>query len=680
MHQKQLYLSNSISNLNLSVRGKNCFKGAGIVCISELLMYSESEVLCIPNFDRETLDELKRELKKHGFQLRRELKKHGFHFRTDEPTGYVKLSRNQYTKLLLKVDELLLPIRPSRVLKNMDIKYVGDLVQLNEAALMKQRNLGRKSLSKIKEKLNYLNLNLGLKIESWPPINLHETIKGFRKELTYYRKNKALSVIKIINSDIQYLEDELEVYFSQFASNNRDWEIIRKLFGFDGNGNKTLDKVGSEFEMTRERVRQICKKFENRLDKIPQKNLVPLKISNKVHNLVLDRLPIFANKVESEIEKYGLTKKRFRLEGLITVNDLRNRKSNFTISTFQQRRFVILQDDIKIPNLILFTARKTIEHWGVATVADIATQVSNNINKDIDEIFISEILSCIKDFSWLDNDKSWFWLKEKPSRSRLRNLIKKVLSVSDLIEISELRAGVGRYYRMEGFSPPKRVLLELCKQLSWCIVQGNIVKTNTSTNWEEVLDRSSTEWGLAAILKEYGPVLSRIELQKKCKDIGMSKPAFFQALAYSPIINKYATGVYGLRGSKILPGTIESIIPKRNSEKVLKDYGWTKDYKIWIAYKISAGMLETGIFHIPSAMREFIQGHFDLITADSVHICNFKIDKNSGWSLSAFFKRRGGEVGDYMIFKFDIKKRQTKAYLGDIDLLDEFRNEEDVIF
>jgi hypothetical protein len=370
----------------------------------------------------------------------------------------------------------------------------------------------------------------------------------------------------------------------------------------------------------------------------------------------------------------GIAKSPFRIEGLQSVNDLLNRKTKFAISTFQRNRFVTTPAALKIPKNLLSIARRTVEHWGVATVADILAQLSNETGIDVDENFISIVLSCVKDFSWLDNDKSWFWFKEKPSRSRLRNLIRKVLCVSEKIEISELKTGVGRYHRMEGFSPPKNVLLELCKQLPWCEVDGNFVTASPRLSWEETLDRSTTEWGMAAVLKEYGPVLSRLDFQKKCEEIGMSSPAFFQGLSYSPIITKYAPGVYGLRGSKIYPGTIESIAAKRTPKRVIADYGYTEDFKIWIAYEISSSMIETGVFSIPSAMSNFIQEQFDLVTPDCSHICCVKVNKFNGWDIKPLFKRRGGEAGDFMVLKFDVQKRQIQAYFGDSDLIDEFQS------
>jgi hypothetical protein len=89
-------------------------------------------------------------------------------------------------------------------------------------------------------------------------------------------------------------------------------------------------------------------------------------------------------------------------------------------------------------------------------------------------------------------------------------------------------------------------------------------------------------------------------------------------------------------------------------------------------------MLETGIFPVPGAMSNFLQEEFELLTPDCSHICRIKIKKYSGWSLARFFERRGGDVGDYMVLKFNVHQRQIQAYLGDSDLVDEFQSDQNL--
>jgi DNA-directed RNA polymerase subunit alpha len=71
--------------------------------------------------------------------------------------------------LFRSVDDLELSVRSANCLKNANIRYIGELVSKTEAEMLKTKNFGRKSLNEIKEILSEMGLNLGMKIDGWPP-------------------------------------------------------------------------------------------------------------------------------------------------------------------------------------------------------------------------------------------------------------------------------------------------------------------------------------------------------------------------------------------------------------------------------------------------------------------------------------------------------------------------------
>ena len=74
--------------------------------------------------------------------------------------------------LLRPVDELELTVRSANCLKAESIMYIGDLVQRAEVELLRTPNLGKKSLTEIKEVLEGHGLGLGMTLENWPPARL----------------------------------------------------------------------------------------------------------------------------------------------------------------------------------------------------------------------------------------------------------------------------------------------------------------------------------------------------------------------------------------------------------------------------------------------------------------------------------------------------------------------------
>ncbi len=76
--------------------------------------------------------------------------------------------------LLRPVDDLELTVRSANCLKAESIYYIGDLIQRTEVELLKTPNLGKKSLTEIKDVLASHGLSLGMRLENWPPPGLYD--------------------------------------------------------------------------------------------------------------------------------------------------------------------------------------------------------------------------------------------------------------------------------------------------------------------------------------------------------------------------------------------------------------------------------------------------------------------------------------------------------------------------
>lgn len=80
--------------------------------------------------------------------------------------------------LLRPVDDLELTVRSANCLKTENIFYIGDLIQRTEVELLKTPNLGKKSLTEIKDVLATRGLALGMKLENWPPAKIASEIEA----------------------------------------------------------------------------------------------------------------------------------------------------------------------------------------------------------------------------------------------------------------------------------------------------------------------------------------------------------------------------------------------------------------------------------------------------------------------------------------------------------------------
>jgi len=80
--------------------------------------------------------------------------------------------------LMRPIDDLELTVRSANCLKAENIYYIGDLILRTEVELLKTPNLGKKSLTEIKEVLGQRGLSLGMRLENWPPAGLQQGMLG----------------------------------------------------------------------------------------------------------------------------------------------------------------------------------------------------------------------------------------------------------------------------------------------------------------------------------------------------------------------------------------------------------------------------------------------------------------------------------------------------------------------
>lgn len=673
-----------INELDLSVRSTNCLYNLGILYVGDLIQKTQHELVKTRNLGRKSLAEIEETLNEMNLSLGtkisnwRSLSKEDLECQLSNQIEKKEtiltptiLDRGLYARLLLNVNELDFPVRAINWMRNAHIRYVGDLISWKVGSLLKIKNLGRKSVAEIQNKLKSMSLDLGMEIDNWPPSNIDQEKKLYSKELEEFKKLQIAKAFQNKTPSEKTLEDEI-THLIKLAGNSRNQNIVAMYYGLDGKGGCTLEEIGQEIGITRERVRQIADKFQwkislyynNRIDYFP-------KIKEILH-LINDYMPCVAEKIEATLCKSGVTKTQFQIEGFTKLMRLMNQSVPYRVIKYKKIRFVVKPDEANFPRRIIHLARRAIEHWGVVTIADLIAQTKEVTGKTASYEFVISILTAMKDFAWLDKSTGWFWLTAQP-RNRLLNQVKRILSVSGTIDVSSLRAGVGRHHRMKGVSPPRRVLLALCCQLKWCRVENNLVVADPPLDWEQILKDAVNEWAMCSVLKQYGPVMRTDEFERHCLELGIKRNTFFVYLTYSSIIAKYENGVYGLRGAYVSPGVIDSLKPIRSPRHVLIDFGWTPEGEIWLFYQISQSMIKTGVFYISAAMKNYLQGDYIFKTADDAEIGKLKINGSRGWSLSTFFQRRGGEPEDFMALTFNLTNKTSKIYIGDEDLIDSFK-------
>jgi hypothetical protein len=197
---------------------------------------------------------------------------------------------------------------------------------------------------------------------------------------------------------------------------------------------------------------------------------------------------------------------------------------------------------------IIRFATRTISHSGITTVGNVTEQIGKKTSLPVSPEFVSKVLQSRRDFEWLDRKNNWFWLSSV-RHNALVHLIRKILSVSSRLEAKEILGAVSRSIRTCDSALPSHVLLELCRRLPICSVQGNRVFASESI---EPLDTMrNSEFLMFRILKERGPLLDWRTFQALCSAGGVNENAFNKGIRVSPIIVRQASGVYRTIGAHV---------------------------------------------------------------------------------------------------------------------------------
>jgi hypothetical protein len=153
------------------------------------------------------------------------------------------------------MDELPLSRRAQGIVNALDVKLLGELAQKNASEILRIRNSGTTLLRSFPKRwrnrdciLEFLFLTGVATLPKRFEINLELTFTG--RKASYINRARAHSSRRRI-----VLEGE------------RNSQLLIKLWGWNGNPARTLESVGNEFGVSRERVRQVEARALRRLAK-----------------------------------------------------------------------------------------------------------------------------------------------------------------------------------------------------------------------------------------------------------------------------------------------------------------------------------------------------------------------------------------------------------------------------
>lgn len=147
-----------------------------------------------------------------------------------------------------RLADLPLPVRPANVLKNMELETLGEVMFRTGRNLLRQKNFGRKSLSELQELIRSYCLSVS-------------DLSNSSSENVQKGEGQHAPV------DCSSYHAMLADFLAQCGCSARDRKIFLERLCCTKNRLPTLEELGEQFALSRERVRQILKKNTEQIRK-----------------------------------------------------------------------------------------------------------------------------------------------------------------------------------------------------------------------------------------------------------------------------------------------------------------------------------------------------------------------------------------------------------------------------
>ena len=545
--------------------------------------------------------------------------------------------------LLATLAEIGLPNRLVKSMGKAGVVLVGEFVQLAESALLRREGLGRNSIREAKSTLAKYGLHLGTKLWAWDTLQAHAAREVYGRKI----QKKVFQLNPEEWCKCGSLERELAVLL-RLVEDNRNVELLCQLYGFDEVGPKTLEKVGQQFGLTRERVRQIAARAEKKLISIwrPMNNLDAAKA------LLFSRFRrAFApEEFAGAVRQAGISHIDFHVEGLLKALDLVGEPHRISNAQIGGTTLYGTADELSQAKSLIKIVRRETSANGCTNIHRLALLMGWTID---DASQVRELLCPLNEVYWLDNGKDWL-LSSRPTRNRLANVATRIFSVADSVEISELRAALLRPTRVN-IVPPEGPLSQFIEYQGIATVRNRTATVEQSLAKVEI---GKNDLALALAFEELGSPATREQLEEYCLDnLGMNTNSFYVCLSYSPLVVKLATGIFSLVGHDVAPGAVDQVKAELKHRQFEASFGWSKVGTLWWHFQLDRPTLHAGAHAVPSFVLNLTSGDWTAKTVDALEVGLAKVDGGFISGLKLVFSILGASNRDYVQFDFDIPSR-----------------------
>ncbi len=568
---KSLKSESAIEQLGLSERVTLCLKAQGISCVEDLILFSESDLLGILNInkisqlpfdphqqkveldDRLTaIGEVRRQLQDYGFALGSGIAESK---KWNQRLKSVEEKESLQSTLSNPIDSIPISVRAENSLKAAKVYKVRDLVKLREVDLLKIPNLGKTTVTELKDRLSEIGLALGMSdIDSIDEVTLEGGISS--------QSAGAPAVVPSIFDGLHTIEEQLEAVL-RHAVKPRARQVARLRFGWTGEDIPTLEALakdpalsGLENQVTRERIRQIEAQAERsiRRSMIPKQK--PPKLLDAIE-LLREQTPIAEPIFVAKLKSAGLTDLNLTYDVLKKACERLGIEWPFVdlgVYDKGQRVITLIENSESREDIVnmLSELRKIHNGWSYLNVDQTLESLPESLSQVPD--LLETVVTISPEYEWLDNQSGYFWKPPKNyfgQGNRVLYICQRIFSVADEATLKELVIGVSRGLRhghpdlevLGRYPLSEKILAEMLRQTGLFVVENDIATKATGVEFSEL---NSTDVRILRAAEGLGKVINFSDLVHNAVQEGLSLGAARLATAWSPFFCAVSRGYYRL--------------------------------------------------------------------------------------------------------------------------------------
>jgi hypothetical protein len=667
----------SLKRLGLSVRASNCLRVQKISTVAQLIDLRADTILSWQNAGKKTLEELRQVLARLGLNLAGELPQperqdHRFvaeivsaeaaqseKDKDERPTALHAVSDPLQRALVTPVDLLHLSVRAEHGIKALKVKYLGELAQLRLQDIVAVRSIGRKTAREIERALREFGLRFGIEVTDWSRERASDLYQQFKEEIEGKQCKKDESLLNSFGPQPVCLEDELLRIAKALEPGGRNARLLLDFWGWGGQGSRTLESVGQQYKLTRERVRQIQARALKRL----ASRSFPVPFATKAIGVLGAAVPDVESALSQTVAEAGVSRAHFHPSGLeIAAHHLGLRWPFASVAIGSDKALTYANDAEALSKSHQLLRRRTSEQ-GCANITALAAELGIEGTKTNG---LSRILNIDGHTVWLDSDKEWLYTTSS-ARNRLYNLCGKIFGVTEKVHLSELRRAVSKSRRL-AMCPPQGILAAFIERCGLSHVENGIAIAVPGAGIPPA--PGSAEACMVRVLNTYGPVMDGEDFAEKCIAEGLNATTVYIYRLISPLISSLGRNVFCRVGAEVPPGSVESVIAGRRTTPLAYDHGWTVKGNLWFGLELSRQQLVAGGFRLNTFVRDFVQGEWEVLLPNGTSFETVTAREMFIWSFRKQLKLLGAEPGDLATFEFNLKNESVMLRVGGPELFE----------